>query len=104
MTPAGLSSACRGVDAMVAGMHASWTALTNAGVKVIVLGDTPHRHERVRVRLGEHRPPDPVYHDRAKGVAGSSLSTQRTRSPVPEVKLVDLTDRSPDTEMRTGHR
>jgi hypothetical protein len=93
MTPAGLSGGADGVDAMVAGMHASWTALTNAGVKVIVLGDTPKTGMNVYECVSENTDHlTRCTYDRAKGVAGSALSTQRAAvAGMPEVKLVDLT-------------
>src|SRR5262245_278485 len=93
MTPAGDSSPTAGVDAMVTGLHASWTALTDAGVKVIVLADSPGPGMNVYECVSEN-----IDHltrctyGRAKGVARSAQPTQEAAvAGMPEVKLVDLT-------------
>ncbi|MGH8835275.1 MAG: acyltransferase family protein, partial [Actinomycetes bacterium] len=91
--PAGLSGRAAAVDAMVAGMHASWTALIDAGVKVIVLGDTPQTGMSVYECVSENTDHlTRCTYDRAKGVARSALPTQQAAvASMPEVKLVDLT-------------
>ena len=93
LKPAGLSGHAAGVDAMVAGMHASWTTLTDAGVKVIVLGDTPQTGMSVYECVSENTDHlTRCTYDRARGVTRSALPTQQAAvAGMPEVKLVDLT-------------
>jgi len=89
----GTSGHAAGVDAMVAGMHASWKPLIDAGVNVIVLGDTPQTGMNVYECVSENTDHlTRCTYDRATGVRRSALPTQQAAiAGMPEVKLVDMT-------------
>jgi peptidoglycan/LPS O-acetylase OafA/YrhL len=79
--------------ALVAGLEDRWVGLRDAGVPVVVLGDTPVSPNDLDVCTARH--PHELSRcgfDRAAAVAGSGLSAQRAATTASGTPLVDLTD------------
>ncbi len=80
-------------DAMEAAMVDTWTRLRNAGVKVVVVADTPQTGSDVYACVSEN--PDRLTectYDREHGIAASGAPTQESAAKAADVPFIDLTD------------
>ncbi|WP_395692954.1 acyltransferase family protein [Nocardioides sp.] len=80
-------------DAMRHAMVDTWSRIRDAGVKVVVLADTPQTFTEVYACVAEH--PDDLTqctYDRAKGVAASGAPTQEAAAQEADVPFIDLVD------------
>jgi len=79
-------------DAMRSGLADAWGKLTDAGIKVGVLSDTPQTGSEIYACVSEH--PDDLTqctYDRAHGVAASGHDVQASAARAAGVPFVDLT-------------
>jgi hypothetical protein len=78
--------------ALVTGLATRWSQLRDAGVPVVVLGDSPLSPDDLDVCTARH--PHELSRcafDRAPAIAGSGLSAQRDAAATSGTPLVDLT-------------
>jgi peptidoglycan/LPS O-acetylase OafA/YrhL len=82
------------VDAMVAGMRATWSALAAVGSKVVVIANNPHPTANVDQCVDQHRNNlsscafSRTLHDKN----AAYLTQKKAVSGVPSVKMIDLFD------------
>ncbi|GAB4059865.1 SGNH hydrolase domain-containing protein [Catellatospora paridis] len=80
-------------DAMVTAMHANWTALAEAGTKVIVLANTPDPGMTVYECIDRNRDRlSACAFDRARRDADRGYQTQRAAAVGTDVPMIDLFD------------